>query len=48
VEDSLPLFKKVFALDPNWALLLRRLPKAGQFPNDEKLLKRILDLVPKK
>jgi uncharacterized Ntn-hydrolase superfamily protein len=48
VEESLPLFKKVFAMDPNWALLLRRLPKAGQFPNDEKLLKRILDLVPKK
>jgi len=42
VEDSLPLFKKVFGIDPNWALLLQRLPKAGQFPNDEKLMKRIL------
>jgi len=42
VEDSLPLFKKVFGIDPNWALLLRRLPKAGQFPNDEKLMNRIL------
>jgi len=42
VEDSLPLFKKVFAVDPNWALLLQRLPKAGQFPKDEKLMKRIL------
>jgi len=48
VEESLPLFKKVFALDSNWALLLRRLPKAGQFPNDEKLMKRILDQAPKK
>jgi len=48
VEDSLPLFKKVFALDPNWALLLRRLPKAGQFPDDARLMKRILELAPKK
>ena len=48
VEDSLPLFKKVFALDPNWALLLQRLPKAGQFSDDAKLMKRILALAPKK
>ncbi|MBM3294482.1 MAG: DUF1028 domain-containing protein [Candidatus Aminicenantes bacterium] len=48
VEDSLPLFRKVFALDPNWAELLRRLPAAGQFPKDGKLLDRILSLVPKK
>jgi len=48
VEDSLPLFKKVFGIDPNWALLLQRLPKAGQFPNDEKLMNRILAVVPKK
>jgi len=44
VEDSLPLFKKVFDADPNWALLLQRLPKAGQFPNDDKLMKRILSV----
>jgi uncharacterized Ntn-hydrolase superfamily protein len=48
VEESLPLFKKVFAIDPHWALLLQRLPKAGQFPDDAKLLKRILDLAPGK
>jgi tetratricopeptide (TPR) repeat protein len=48
VEESLPLFKKTFALDPNWALLLQRLPKAGQFPNDDKLMKRILEVAPKK
>jgi uncharacterized Ntn-hydrolase superfamily protein len=48
VEESLPLFKKVFARDPNWAVLLARLPKVGQFPNDEKLLKTILSLAPKK
>ena len=48
VEDSLPLFQKVFGIDPNWALLLQRLPKAGQFPNDKKLIQKILAMVPKK
>lgn len=48
VEESLPLFQKVFALDPNWALLLQRLPEAGQFPKDKRLMRRILDLAPKK
>jgi uncharacterized Ntn-hydrolase superfamily protein len=48
VEESLPLFKKVFAMDPNWAVLLPRLPKVGQFPNDQKLIQKILALAPKK
>ncbi|HAR36614.1 MAG TPA: Zn-dependent protease [Acidobacteria bacterium] len=48
VEDSLPLFRKVFGLDPNWALLLQRLPAVGQFPKDRKLMKKILEQVPKK
>ncbi len=48
VEESLPLFKKVFAADPNWAVLLPRLPKVGQFPDDEKLIQKILALAPKK
>jgi len=48
VDDSLPLFKRVFAMDPNWAVLLPRLPAVGQFPKDEALLKRILALAPKK
>lgn len=42
VEESLPLFKKVFAADPKWAELLRRLPAVGHFPKDRKLLNRIL------
>ena len=46
VEESLPLFKKVFALDPNWAILLPRLPQVGQFPKDEKLIQKILALAP--
>jgi hypothetical protein len=42
VNESLPLFKKVFAMDPRWAELLRRLPAAGQFPDDRELLEKIL------
>jgi len=48
VEESLPLFRKVFAMDPNWAVLLPRLPKVGQFPDDKKLIQKILALAPKK
>lgn len=48
IEESLPLFKKVFAADSNWATLLPRLPKVGQFPDDRKLMKRILGVAPKK
>jgi len=48
VEESLPLFKKVFAMDPNWAVLLPRLPKVGQFPQDKKLMQKILALARQK
>ena len=48
VEESLPLFSKVFAMDPNWTVLLPRLPKVGQFPDDKKLIRKILALAPKK
>ena len=48
VKESLPLFRKVFAMDKNWALLLQRLPAVGQFPKDKKLMKQILEELPKK
>jgi uncharacterized Ntn-hydrolase superfamily protein len=48
IGESLPLFKKVFAIDLNWATLLSRLPAVGQFPKDEALIKKILGLAPKK
>jgi len=48
VEKSLPLFKKVFAMDYNWAILLPRLPKVGQLPQDEELIKKILSFAPGK
>jgi len=47
VEESLPLFSKVFRQDRRWAELLKRLPGVGQFPDDPKLLAKILSLLPK-
>lgn len=47
VEDSLPLFRKVFAREPKWAELLGRLPAADLFPNDPQLIARIRALAPK-
>jgi uncharacterized Ntn-hydrolase superfamily protein len=44
VDDSLPLFRKVFAMDKNWATLTPRLPKSGLLPNDPKLIERILSV----
>jgi uncharacterized Ntn-hydrolase superfamily protein len=48
VEKSLPLFKKVFAMDENWAILLPRLSKVGQLQDDEALIRKILSVAPKK
>jgi hypothetical protein len=48
VEESLPLFKKVFAMDYNWAILVPRLPGVGQLPDDTELIKKILSVAPKK
>ncbi len=48
VEDSLPLFKKVFKADYNWAVLLPRLPKSGLLPDKPELVKKILSAAPKK
>ncbi|MCP5107177.1 MAG: DUF1028 domain-containing protein [bacterium] len=48
VDESLPLFKKVFQQDIRWAELLKRLPKVNQFPKDKVLMEKILALAPKK
>jgi uncharacterized Ntn-hydrolase superfamily protein len=42
VEESLPLFRKVFAMDRNWAELTPRLAKVGLLPDDAKVIERIL------
>jgi uncharacterized Ntn-hydrolase superfamily protein len=42
VEESLPIFARVFKADPNWALLLQRLPAAGLFSKDQALMQKIM------
>jgi uncharacterized Ntn-hydrolase superfamily protein len=42
VDESLPLFRKVFAMDKNWATLTPRLPKSGLLPDDQKVINLIL------
>lgn len=42
VDESLPLFRRAFAIDRNWIELVKRLPRAGQLPNDPRLVERII------
>ena len=42
VEEALPLFRDVFACDPNLATLLERLPAAGLLRADPATLARLL------
>jgi uncharacterized Ntn-hydrolase superfamily protein len=44
VDDSLPLFRKVFAMDKNWATLTPRLPRSGLLPDDPKIIERIISI----
>jgi uncharacterized Ntn-hydrolase superfamily protein len=46
VEESLPLFREVFAGDRNWAVLLPRLPVVEILKIDEAALKKILATAP--
>jgi uncharacterized Ntn-hydrolase superfamily protein len=46
-EESLPLFRKVFAMDKNWMMLTTRLAKVGLLPDDAKLIERILSVAGK-
>jgi uncharacterized Ntn-hydrolase superfamily protein len=42
VEESLPLFRRVFQMDRNWIELTPRLSKVGLLPDDTKLIERIV------
>jgi hypothetical protein len=44
VDESLPLFKRAFAMDGNWATLVTRLPKSGLLPDDQRIIDRILTM----
>jgi uncharacterized Ntn-hydrolase superfamily protein len=43
IDDSLPLFKEIFAKEKNWIILLPRLSKVGLLTADDATLKRMLD-----
>jgi uncharacterized Ntn-hydrolase superfamily protein len=40
-EEARPLLRQAFDLHPGWAELLRRLPAAGLFPDDDDLIARL-------
>jgi len=42
VDESLPLFRRVFRMDKNWITLTPRLPKSGLLPDDPNVIERIL------
>jgi uncharacterized Ntn-hydrolase superfamily protein len=43
-DESLPLFRRVFRMDPNWATLTPRLPKSGLLPDDARTMEKILSV----
>jgi uncharacterized Ntn-hydrolase superfamily protein len=43
VEESLSLFRRAIAMDRNWTTVTRRLAKVGLLPDDEALIRRIVD-----
>jgi uncharacterized Ntn-hydrolase superfamily protein len=47
VDESMPLFRRVFAKDRNWITLTPRLPKSGLLPDDPKIIERIVSVGPK-
>jgi uncharacterized Ntn-hydrolase superfamily protein len=42
-DEALPLFRRIFAADPNWRTLTPRLVKSGILPDDKKLIDRIVN-----
>jgi uncharacterized Ntn-hydrolase superfamily protein len=46
LEEALPIFRKVFQVNRDWATLVPRLPKAGQLPDDDEVIRRILAQAP--
>ena len=48
VNESLPIFKEVFAKDKNWIDLVPRLPQSGTLKDDEDIVRMILTVAPKK
>ncbi len=45
-DEALPLFKRVFAADRNWATLVPRLPSSKLLPDDPQVIRKILSVAP--
>jgi len=48
VDDSLPIFKEIFAKEHNWAILVPRLPGVDILPKDDAVIDKILSVATKK
>jgi uncharacterized Ntn-hydrolase superfamily protein len=44
VDEALPIFRHVFAVNADWATLVQRLPAAGLLRDDPDMMARILDV----
>jgi uncharacterized Ntn-hydrolase superfamily protein len=42
IDEALPIFRQVFAVNVDWAILVRRLPSAGLLREDPEMMRRIL------
>ncbi len=40
LENALPIFTRIFKINPGWAELVKRLPKAGLLREDEEMMKK--------
>ena len=43
VDDALPIFNEVFSRNPKLKILTPRLVKSGLLPDDQAILKRIME-----
>jgi hypothetical protein len=42
VEEALPIFRRVFLANPNWKVIVQRLPASGMLRDDPEMMQRIL------
>jgi uncharacterized Ntn-hydrolase superfamily protein len=45
LDQALPIFERVFKINPDWAETVKRLPKAGYLRNDQEMMDKILALL---
>lgn len=44
IDQALPIFKQVFSLNENWAILVQRLPASGMLTEDPGIMRKILSV----